>query len=100
MIAPMAAPRPPPNTPPMIAPVAPPTIAPPTGSCAAASCIGIATAMARQAEDPKARINPVLLLIEMRRHSLTETNGVAKEKDPDPRLIGQVSLRRGAHRYA
>jgi len=37
---------------------------------------------------------------EMRRHSLTETNGVAKEKDPDPRLIGQVSLRRGAHRYA
>src|SRR5215472_14320380 len=41
MIAPMAAPRPPPNTPPMMAPVAPPTIAPPTGSCAAASCIGI-----------------------------------------------------------
>src|SRR5215472_8060643 len=64
MIAPMAAPRPPPNTPPMMAPVAPPTIAPPTGSCAAASCIGIARAMARQAEDPKARINPVLLLIE------------------------------------
>src|SRR5215472_1918876 len=64
MIAPMAAPRPPPNTPPMMAPVAPPTIAPPTGSCAAASCIGVARAMARQAEDPKARINPVLLLIE------------------------------------
>src|SRR5215471_14977299 len=62
MIAPMAAPRPPPNTPPMMAPLAPPTIAPPTGSCAAASCIGIARAMARQAEDPKARINPVLLL--------------------------------------
>src|SRR5215472_18877896 len=61
MIAPMAAPRPPPNTPPMMAPVAPPTIAPPTGSCAAASCIGIARAMARQAEDPKARINPALL---------------------------------------
>ena len=59
----MAAPRPPPNTPPMMAPVAPPTIAPPTGSCAAASCIGIARAMARQAEDPKARINPALLLI-------------------------------------
>src|SRR5215831_16144702 len=65
MIAPMAAPRPPPNTPPMMAPVAPPTIAPPTGSCAAASCIGIARAMARQAEDPKARINPALLLIEL-----------------------------------
>jgi hypothetical protein len=62
MIAPMAAPRPPPNTPPMMAPVAPPTIAPPTGSCAAASCAGITRAMARQAEDPKARINPVLLL--------------------------------------
>ena len=61
MIAPMAAPRPPPNTPPMMAPVAPPTIAPPTGSCDAASCIGIARAMARQAEDPKARINPALL---------------------------------------
>ena len=61
MIAPIAAPRPPPNTPPIMAPVAPPTIAPPTGSCAAASCIGIARAMARQAESPKARINPALL---------------------------------------
>ena len=59
MIAPMAAPRPPPNTPPMIAPVAPPTIAPPTGSCAAASCIGIARAMARKAEIPTARIIPI-----------------------------------------
>src|SRR5690242_810358 len=68
MIAPMAAPRPPPNTPPMMAPVAPPTIAPPTGSCAAASCIGIASAMARQAEDPKARINPALLLISIEFH--------------------------------
>ena len=57
----MAAPRPPPNTPPIIAPVAPPTIAPPSGSCADASCIGIARAMTRQAEDPKARINPALL---------------------------------------
>src|SRR6516225_5259977 len=66
MIAPMAAPRPPPITPPIMAPVAPPTIAPPTGSCAAASCIGIAKAMARQAEDAKARINPALLLVEFR----------------------------------
>ena len=55
----MAAPRPPPNTPPMIAPVAPPTIAPPTGSCAAASCIGIAVAMASKAEIPTARIIPI-----------------------------------------
>ena len=55
----MAAPRPPPNTPPMIAPVAPPTIAPPTGSCAAASCIGIARAIARKAEIPTARIIPI-----------------------------------------
>jgi hypothetical protein len=48
------------RTSPMMAPVAPPTIAPPSGSCAAASCIGIARAMAAQADDPKARINPAL----------------------------------------
>jgi hypothetical protein len=59
MIAPMAAPRPPPNTPPMIAPVAPPTIAPPTGSCAAASCVGIARAITSKAEIPTARIIPI-----------------------------------------
>ena len=40
---------------------APPRIAPPSGSCAAASCTGIASAMARKAEAPKARyIRPSL----------------------------------------
>ena len=89
MIAPMAAPRPPPNTPPMMAPVAPPTIAPPTGSCAAASCIGIARAMARQAEDLKAQINPALRLIEFRFHI-----DAAKQRRDD-----RVSVRQGRLRH-
>src|SRR5438132_14346781 len=54
-IAPIAAPRPPPNAPPTIAPAAPPRIAPPNGSCAAASCTGVAMAIASKAAAPNAR---------------------------------------------
>src|SRR3954454_14717399 len=49
--APTAAPRPPPNTP----PVTPPRMAPPTGSCAAASCTGAAIAIDNKAATPNAR---------------------------------------------
>src|SRR5262245_4817000 len=54
-IAPIAAPRPPSNAPPKIAPAAPPRIAPPTGSCAAASCIGAAKTIINRAAAPRDR---------------------------------------------
>jgi hypothetical protein len=54
-IAPIAAPRPPSNAPPKIAPAAPPRIAPPTGSCAAASCIGAAIAIVSKTATPSDR---------------------------------------------
>src|ERR1700758_4869745 len=72
----------------MMAPVAPPTIAPLTGSCAAACCIGIARAMARQAEDPKARINPALLIITLRFHIEMRPNRGRHSKQGAVRLWG------------
>jgi hypothetical protein len=88
----MAAPRPPPNTPPMIAPVAPPTIAPPTGSCAAASCIGIARAIASKAEIPTARIIPITPLLDSSIEMRPNRGGGLHERQ---RLPSYFNIQRG-----
>ena len=88
MIAPTAAPRPPPTAPPIMAPAAPPRIAPPTGSCAAASCIGIASAMARKAEAPKARC-----IVFFPRQRETHLSVRCVNKGAEPVRCGQVQQR-------